>query len=87
MRKMMTKDVTLTQILASIMVVENGNPVAKLLPPVTLLGNVSIEKADKEIALRYKKGPVFIYSHEVVNVTFEMAVEDFINHATVKGTK
>jgi Histone-like Protein p6 len=87
MRKMMTKDVTLTQILASIMVVENGVPVAKLLPPVTLLGNVAIEKADKEIALRYKKGNVFIYSHEVENVTFEMPVEDFINHATVKGKK
>lgn len=84
MRKMMSKEVAFTNILASEIVVEDGKPVAVVLPPVTLMGAVSMEKAQKEMNKIYKGKQPHIYSLEVVNETFEMAVEDFIKHATKK---
>lgn len=84
MRKMMSKEVAFTYILASEIVVQDGKPVAVQLPPVTLLGAVSPEKAQKEMNKRYKGKQPHIYSLEVVNETFEMAVEDFIKYATKK---
>ena len=80
MRKTIKKEVTTTIIEVAEMKMQDGKPVAVELPKVTLLGNVSMEKAQKEIhKLHGKQATVF--ASEVVTEVYEMSVEDFVKHA------
>lgn len=82
LRKMMQKEITKTNVKLAKMDLQDGQPVAIPLPDETLLGNVSLEKAQKEMSKKHQGATVF--SVEPDTVTYEMSVEDFIKHATIK---
>lgn len=83
MRKMMTKEVTTTTVKVARMEVENGVPVAVSLPNETFLGNVSLEKAQKLVNKKYE-GSVSVFGVEANTTVYELEVEEFIKHASIK---
>ena len=84
MRKMMSKEVTKTTVKIARMVKgENGLPVAELLEDQILIGNVTLEKAQKEVTKSHGAS-VTVFGVEPSTEIYEMPVEDFIKHATLK---
>lgn len=84
MRKTMQKEVTKTTVkVAKMGIDENGLPKAEQLPETILIGNVTLEKAQKEVAKLYQF-PVVVFGVEATTETYEMNVEDFIKYATLK---
>lgn len=83
MRKMMTKEVTKTTIKIAKMEVVDGLPKATPLGDEIMLGNVSLEKAQKEVTKKHGAG---VTVFEVVPSTevYELPVEDFIKIASIK---
>jgi len=79
----MSKEVTKTVVKVATMEMVEGLPVAKPLDDVTMLGNVSLEKAQKEMN-RLIGHNVTVFNVQPETVTYELAVEDFINVASVK---
>lgn len=82
-RKMMTKEVTKTTVKLAKMVNENGVPKAEALEDEILLGNVTLEKAQKEIVKKHGAS-VTVFGVEPDTTLYEMPVEEFIKIATVK---
>lgn len=82
MRKMMTKEVPFTTIKAIIVRVEQGEPVTEKLPDTVVLGTLSQEKAQKLMEETHKQ--VTVYRVKSETKVYEMAVEDFIQHAKIK---
>lgn len=83
MRKTMTKEVTKTTVkIAKMVKGENGLPVAEVLPDEILIGNVTLEKAQKEVAKKYDF-VVTVFGVEPATEIYQMAVEEFIKHATL----
>lgn len=82
-RKMMTKEVTFTTVKASKMAIENGTPVALPLEDEIILGNVTLEVAQRHIEKKHGKGSLVF---EVIADTkvYEMSVEEFMKVASVK---
>jgi hypothetical protein len=83
MRKMMTKEVTATKVQVAKMVLADGMPKAERLPVLTLLGNVNLEKAQKEAVKQLGAG-VTVFSVEPETKVYEMPVEEFIKVASLK---
>jgi len=83
MRKMMTKEVTKTTVQVAKMNFVEGLPVAETLPEVELLGNVSMESAQKQLAKKYDH-PVTVFGVQADTTVYELSVEDFLKHASVK---
>lgn len=83
MRKMMSKQVTMTTCTIAKLEYIDGKPKIKELPKETLLGNVSMEKAQKELNKKYGS-PVTIFELTPNTFTYEMPVEDFIKLSTLK---
>lgn len=84
MRKKMTKEVTKTTVKVAEMVVnEQGLPVAQPLEDVILIGNVSVEKAQKAVNKQFDKN-VTVFGVETDTQVYEMDVEEFIKHATLR---
>lgn len=83
MRKTMTKEVTTTTAKVAKMAIENGVPVAQPLADEKLLGNVTLEKAQKDIQKKFAE-PVNVYEVQAETIVYEMPVEEFIQIATVK---
>jgi hypothetical protein len=79
----MTKEVTKTTVKLAKMEMENGLPQAVLLPDEVMIGNVSLEKAQKEVGKKYDH-PVTVLGVEVETLVYEMPVEEFIQLASVK---
>lgn len=79
-RKTMVREVTHTTVKSAKMEVVDGRPVAHELEDLTLIGNISQEKAQREAFNQYGKG---VSVFEVIPEThkYEMAIEDFIKHA------
>jgi hypothetical protein len=82
MRKTLVKEVTSTTVKVARMEIENGQPIAVNLPDVILLGNVSLEKAQKIVNKEYGGGTVFGVQAETK--TYVMSVEEFIKVASLK---
>lgn len=83
MRKTMTKEVTKTTVtIARVVTDQDGNLQAEQLPTEILIGNVSQEKAQKHVAKKFDF-PVTVFNVEASTEIYEMAVEDFIKHATL----
>jgi hypothetical protein len=82
MRKYMTKEVTKTTVKIASMEMVAGIPKAIPLPDVVLIGNVSLEKAQKEVNKLHDRATVLNVESETV--VYEMLVEDFIKVAKVK---
>jgi len=84
LRKTMSREVTKTTVkVAKMVVAENGLPVAEPLEDVILIGNVSMEKAQRAVNKTHE-GSVTVFGVETETQVYEMAVEDFIKHATLK---
>lgn len=83
MRKFMTKEVTKTTVKIAKMEVVDGLPKATTLEDEILLGNVSLEKAQKVVT---KKHGVGVTVFEVIPSTdiYQLPVEDFLKIATIK---
>jgi len=86
MRKTMTKEVTSTLVKVAKMTMEDGLPKAVALPDETLLGNVSLEKAQKQLNKKYGEPVTVLEVHPDTKV-YEMEVEKFMEHATIKEDK
>lgn len=85
MRKMMSKEVTKTAVKIAKMIVDGkGMPKAEPLQDEVLIGNVSLEKAQKEINKKFPGQAVTVFAVEPSTEVYQMAVEDFIKHATLK---
>ena len=78
----MQKEITKTVVKFSKIELQDGQPVASPIQEEIMLGNVSLEKAQKEINKNHNGATVF--SVEPETVVYEMDVVDFIKHAKVK---
>jgi hypothetical protein len=83
MRKVMSKEVTTTNVKLAKMEMVDGQPTAKWMEDETLLGNVSLEKAQKEVTKKYGQG-VTVFEVTADTTVYEMPVEEFIKQAKVK---
>jgi hypothetical protein len=81
--KMVTREITSTTIKVADMQIENGQPVAVALPDEILIGNVSQEKAQKELNKKYGR-TVTVFGLTVNTHSYEMPVETFLENATIK---
>ena len=78
----MSKQVTKTIVkIASIEMVD-GTPIANSLPDLELMGNVKMDKAQREVDKRFDNATVV--QLETKKLIYEMEVEDFIKYATLK---
>lgn len=82
-RKMMTREITKTSVSVGKLEMVDGSPVAVMLPNEVFIGNVSQEKAQRELNKKYGE-PVTVFELNTVTETYEMAVEDFLSVATIK---
>lgn len=82
-RKMMTKEVTKTVVKVGKLEMVDGQPHATQLPDETIIGNVSMEKAQKLMNKKYNEH-VTVFSVEPDTTVYEMEVEEFIKLASVK---
>lgn len=80
----MTKEVTKTTVKVTEVKNVDGQPVVEQLEDVTLLGNVSHEKAQREISKRFAGRNVTVFGVETNTLTYELPVEEFIEIAHVK---
>jgi hypothetical protein len=83
MRRMMTKEVTATTVKITRMENENGQPKAVPMEDVVLLGNVSLEKAQKEVSKSHGTG-VIVFGVQPETKVYEMPVDEFIKVASLK---
>jgi hypothetical protein len=83
MRKMMTKEVTSTTIKLAKMEMVEGLPQAVTLPDEVVIGNVSVEQAQRLVTKKHGVGATVF---EVIPQTevYEMSVEEFIKVASLK---
>lgn len=84
MRKMMTKEVTITTVKVAKIVSENGMPKSVALPDVTLLGNVKLEQAQKQVNKLHGQS-VTVFEVQPETRVYEMEVEEFIKVAKIKN--
>jgi hypothetical protein len=82
-QKMVTREITSTTIKVADMQIENGQPVAVALPDEVLIGNVTLEKAQKELNKKYGRA-VTVFGLTVNTHSYEMPVETFLAFATIK---
>jgi hypothetical protein len=83
MRKLMTKEVTTTTLTLAKMEMVEGKPVATTLENEVVIGNVSLEKAQQYATKKHGAG-VTVFEVVADTKVYEMSVEDFIKHASIK---
>lgn len=83
MRKTMKKEVTKTTVTLARMSMKDGQPFAEPMEDEVLIGNVSAEKAQKEIKKKYNDDRVVVFTVQPQTEVYEMNVEDFIQVATI----
>ena len=82
-RTMLTKEVTTTTVTVAKMEMVEGKPQAISLPEEILLGNVSLEKAQKVLNKKYGQA-VTVFGVSANTEKYEMPVVEFIKVATIK---
>jgi hypothetical protein len=83
MRKMMTKEVTITTVKIAKMESQNGLPKAISLPDEVMLGNVSLEQAHKHVFKKFGSS-VTVFEVQPETRVYELEVEEFIKVARVR---
>jgi hypothetical protein len=83
MRKMMTKEVTSTIVKVAKIDMVEGQAVAVELEPITLLGNVDSEKAQKIVSKKHGAG-VTVLAVEADTKIYELEVTEFLKIARLK---
>lgn len=86
MRRMMTREVTKTTIKVAKMEMQDGQPKAVALPDKVVIGNIRLERAQRMVQKDYDE-PVTVLQVIPETTTYEMPVETFIEHATIKEDK
>lgn len=83
MRKMMQREVTHTTIKSGVLELVNGEAKAVSLPDEVVIGNITMEKAQK--IMNKKQGiPVTIFEVLPETDVYEMPIEEFIKVAAIK---
>jgi hypothetical protein len=82
-RKMMQREVTTTFVKVAMIKIVDGEPKLETLPEEEMIGNVSPEQAQKAMNKKYGQ-PVTILEVFADTKTYEMPLDEFIQHATVK---
>lgn len=82
-RKMMVREITTTTVKLAKMTVVDGQPQALALNDEIIIGNVTLERAQKEMKKKHGEG-VTVFTLTPNTYTYEMSVEDFIKHASLK---
>jgi hypothetical protein len=82
-RKMMSREITTTTVKLAKMEVIDGQPQAVSLEDEILVGNITLEKAQKEMKKKHGEG-VTVFTLIPNTQSYEMAVEDFLKFASVK---
>jgi hypothetical protein len=85
-RKMMQREVTTTFVKVAMIKIVDGEPKLETLPEEELVGNITTEQAQKILNKKFGQ-PVTILELFADTKVYEMAVEDFIQQATVKEDK
>lgn len=83
MRKIMTKEITKTNVRVGKIKVVDGQPQLETMPDEILLGNVSMEKAQKEVRKKHGENAT-VFGVEADTNVYELEVEEFIKHARIK---
>lgn len=83
MRKMMTKEITHTTVKLARIVVVDGQPKSESLEDEILLGNVSLEQAQRTINKKLGAG-VTVFEVQPETKVYEMPVEEFIVLASIR---
>jgi hypothetical protein len=86
MRKIMSKEVTFTTIKTVKIEVVEGQPTNVLLPDEIMIGSITFEKALKAMKQKYGES-IIVYDMITETKVYEMEVEDFIKHASLKTDK
>lgn len=86
MRKMVHREITHTKINLARMVLNDGEVTAELLEPVTLVGNLTVEQAQREINKReeFKGQSAQVIGVEPNTQLYELPLEVFLEFGTVK---
>ena len=81
-RKTMTREITTTTIRAAKMEVIDGAPQAISIPDETVLGSMTLEKAQKHVTKNHGEG-ITVFDVQKDTKKYAMAVEDFIKYAEI----
>jgi hypothetical protein len=81
-RHFINREITTTKVTAAKMELVNGSVNAENLEDVILIGNVSLEKANKEIKKIYGEGAT-AFSVEANTHKYSIPTELFVKHATI----
>lgn len=76
----MTKEVTFTKIKLAKMEMVDGQLSAVTLPDEVVIGNVSLESAQRQIRKSHGQG-ITVFAVEPETQMYKMLVEDFLKHA------
>ena len=82
MRKMITKEVVVTNLKMATLEIQEGKPVAVPLPDESILGNVTLEKAQKIMSKRFAN--VTVFEATTQTKVYEMELTKFLEQATLK---
>jgi len=83
MRRMMTREVTKTTIKVAKLEMVDGEVKTVVLPDEIKIGNIRLERAQRMMNKKYGE-PVTVLQVIPETTTYEMPVETFIEHATIK---
>lgn len=83
---MITKEITHTTVKLAQLEMVDGEIKGVALPDETILGNVNAEKAQKEIR-KIKGDNITVMGVQANTFTYELPVEVFLQHATLKVDK
>lgn len=83
----MTKEVTKTTVTVAKIQNQEGVFMVQKLPEEIIIGNVSAERAQKEIRKKYKDDSINVTGVFPETTIYEMPVEEFIKVATIKPEK
>ena len=86
MRKTMTREVTKTTIKVAKLEMVDGEVKTIVLPDEIVIGNVRLERAQRMMNKKYGE-PVTVLQVIPETIVYQMPVETFIEHATVKESK
>lgn len=81
-RHYINREITVTKVTAAKMNLVEGAPVAEQLEPITLVGNLSLEKANKEVKKIYGDGAT-AFTVEANTHKYRIPTDVFIQHAEV----
>jgi hypothetical protein len=81
-RHFINREITITTVTCAKMNLVEGNPVAEPLEDVILVGNVTLEKANREVKKIHGEG-ASAFTVQANTHKYRIATEEFIKHAEI----